>query len=93
MSTLPIFKKYNDFKAECPGSLLLMRVGDFYEAFGQDARTVANAIGLTITTMGSKRDPDPTPMCGFPYYALEGYLGKLVAAGHRVAVCDANRQD
>ena len=84
-----IFTRYHALKAETSGSLLLVRVGDFYEAFGDDATIIAKAIGLTLTSRDVAHGKRGTPMCGFPYHSLENYLGKLVAAGHRVAIGEA----
>lgn len=91
-STTPtIFKRYRDIKAEDPDSLLLIRTGDFYEAFGDDATTIADTIGLTIPTYDVGRGKSGVLMCGFPYHALEGYIKKLIAAGHRVAIGEAGK--
>lgn len=69
-----------------PGTLFLFRIGDFYEAFYDDAKFVAKAIGLTLTSR--EKGSNATPMTGFPYHQLEGYLKKLVSLGKRVAVCE-----
>ncbi len=78
--------QYNEIKAKYPQALLLFRVGDFYETFGQDAITTANILGIILTSRnngGSKIE-----LAGFPYHSLDNYLPKLVKAGQRVAVCD-----
>lgn len=80
--TTSIMDQYRQAKALHPGMILLFRVGDFYEAFDEDARTVGKAIGLTITSRGE------VPMAGFPYHQLEVYLRKLLQCGHRVAICE-----
>src|SRR5262245_34611901 len=86
MSATPMMKQYAAAKQACPDALLLFRMGDFYELFHDDAKTAARLLGLTLTSRD--KGENPTPMAGFPYHQLESYLGKLVAAGLRVAVCD-----
>ena len=81
------FAKYQEIKQQNPGSVLLFRVGDFYETFFEDAQTIARILGLTLIHR-DKNSADPIPMAGFPYHALESYLRKLIAAGQRVAVCE-----
>jgi len=82
MST-PMMQQFHDAKARFPGMLVLFRNGDFYELFKDDAEFGAKILGLTLT----KRDKE-IPMAGFPYHKLEHYLGVLLKAGHRVAVCE-----
>lgn len=82
-----VFEQYRDLKKEHPDTLLLFRVGDFYELFHEDATTAARIVGLTLTTR-QKASESPIPMCGFPFHQLEGYLRKLIQAGFRAAVCD-----
>lgn len=79
----PMIQQYRAAKDTHPGLLLLFRMGDFYESFDDDARTVAKLLGLTLTT----RDRQ-IAMAGFPHHQLENYLQKLLRAGQRVAVCD-----
>jgi DNA mismatch repair protein MutS len=81
--TTPMMQQYREAKERHPGMLLLFRMGDFYELFFEDAEVVARVLGLTLTS----RDKT-IPMAGFPHHQLEGYLQKLLRAGHRVAVCD-----
>jgi outer membrane biosynthesis protein TonB len=78
-----MMQQYRDAKAKHPGMVLLFRMGDFYEAFEEDAELVSRVLGLTLTT----RDKT-IPMCGFPVTSLEIHLRKLLQGGHRVAVCD-----
>lgn len=78
-----MMRQYRDAKERHPGMLLLFRMGDFFELFGDDAILAAKVIGLTLTS----RDKQ-IPMAGFPHHQLEGYLRKLLLGGHRVAVCD-----
>ncbi len=86
MATTPMMKQYEAAKRACPDALLLFRMGDFYELFHDDAKTVARLLGLALTSR--EKGPDAIPMAGFPHHQLEGYVGKLIAAGHRVAVCE-----
>ncbi len=83
----PMMERYLEVKRQNPGSILLFRMGDFYELFHEDARLAAKVLGLTLTSR-DKGSPNPVPMAGFPYHALEGYLQKLIRAGHRAAICD-----
>ena len=82
----PMMKQYEEAKRACPDAILLFRMGDFYELFHDDAKTAARTLGLALTSR--QKGPDAIPMAGFPHHQLEGYLGKLIAAGSRVAVCD-----
>lgn len=81
-----IKEQYAKAKSIAGQAILLFKVGDFYEMFYQDADTGARALGLTLTTRG--RGEDQIPMSGFPYHQLYGYLKKLEAAGHDVAVAE-----
>ncbi|TXT30168.1 MAG: DNA mismatch repair protein MutS, partial [Planctomycetota bacterium] len=83
----PAMERYLEVKRQNPGSILLFRMGDFYELFFEDAVVSSKVLGLTLTSR-DKGSPNPIPMAGFPYHALEGYLRKLITAGHRVAVCE-----
>jgi DNA mismatch repair protein MutS len=83
----PLMKQYFAFKAKYPEALLLFRVGDFYETFGDDAVTASKVLGIVLT----KRANGPAQhidLAGFPHHAIETYLPKLVMAGYKVAVCD-----
>jgi DNA mismatch repair protein MutS len=79
----PAMKQFSRFKAAHPGCLLLFRMGDFYETFGEDAVAASRAIGLTLTQRTAG-----LPMAGVPYHQVDTYLRKLIAAGFRVAICD-----
>src|ERR1700741_2051601 len=83
----PLMKQYNVIKAKYPGALLLFRVGDFYETFGQDAITASKVLDIVLTKRGSGSASE-IELAGFPHHALDTYLPKLVRAGHRVAICD-----
>lgn len=80
-------QRYLEVKAETPGTILLFRMGDFYELFYGDAEVAAIVLGLTLTSR-DKSSANPVPMAGFPYHSLEGYLQKLIKAGHKVSICD-----
>lgn len=80
-------KQYNSIKAKYPGALLLFRVGDFYETFGDDAVTAAQILGIVLTKRGNGSEAE-TALAGFPHHSLQTYLPKLVRAGQRVAICD-----
>ncbi len=83
----PMMERYLEVKRQNPDSLLLFRMGDFYELFYEDAETAARVLGLTLTSR-DKGSPNPVPMAGFPYHALDNHLQKLIRAGHRAAICD-----
>ena len=79
-------KQYNAIKAKHPDALLLFRVGDFYETFGEDAVKAAQILGIVLTHRNN--GGDQTELAGFPHHSLNTYLPKLVKAGQRVAICD-----
>ena len=83
----PLMQQHNAIKAKYPDAILLFRVGDFYETFGQDAVTTAAVLGITLTKRNNG-NPAASELAGFPYHALDTYLHKLVKAGYRVAICD-----
>ncbi|HSN61789.1 MAG TPA: DNA mismatch repair protein MutS, partial [Ferruginibacter sp.] len=83
----PLMIQHNAIKAKYPDAILLFRVGDFYETFGQDAITTAAVLGITLTKRNNG-NPAASELAGFPYHALDTYLHKLVKAGYRVAICD-----
>jgi DNA mismatch repair protein MutS len=81
----PLMKQYFDVKAKHPDAILLFRVGDFYEMYGEDAITGAEILGITQTKRNGERSIE---MAGFPHHALDTYLPRLIRAGKRVAICD-----
>jgi DNA mismatch repair protein MutS len=83
----PLMKQYNQIKGKYPDALLLFRVGDFYETFGEDAVKTASILGILLTKRGAGSTSE-TELAGFPHHALNTYLPKLVRAGCRVAICD-----
>ncbi|MTI87100.1 MAG: DNA mismatch repair protein MutS [Balneolaceae bacterium] len=82
----PLMRQYNKIKEQHPGTILLFRVGDFYETFSEDAKLVSKELGITLTKRNN--GGDQTPLAGFPYHALDNYLPKLVKKGYKVAVCE-----
>jgi len=85
-TTSPMMQQFEAAKARCPGALVLFRMGDFYELFGDDAREAADLLDLTLTSRD--KGPDALPMAGFPHHQLDPQLVKLVAAGRHVAICE-----
>ena len=83
----PLTKQYNEIKVKYPDALLLFRVGDFYETFGEDAVKASSILGIILTKRGAGTNSE-TPLAGFPYHSLDSYLPKLVKAGCRVAICE-----
>jgi DNA mismatch repair protein MutS len=83
----PLMKQYNSFKSKYPDAVLLFRVGDFYETFGEDAIKASQVLGIVLTQR--KNGAAATiELAGFPHHSLDTYLPKLVKAGYRVAICD-----
>ncbi|MDP3359787.1 MAG: DNA mismatch repair protein MutS [Lutibacter sp.] len=80
-------KQYNAIKAKYPDAMLLFRVGDFYETFGEDAKKASRILGIVLTKRGAGSESE-TALAGFPHHSLNTYLPKLVKAGMRVAICD-----
>ncbi len=85
MST-PLMRQYGEIKARYPDTILLFRMGDFFETFEEDAKITARVLGITLTRRGNGASGE-TPLAGFPHHALDAYLPKLLKAGHRVAIC------
>jgi len=83
----PLMKQYNAIKMKYPDAMLLFRVGDFYETFGEDAKKAAGVLGITLTKRGAGSETE-TALAGFPHHSINTYLPKLVKAGMRVAICD-----
>lgn len=80
-------RQYRKVKANYPDTILLFRMGDFYETFEEDARIASKVLGITLTRRGNGSAGE-VPLAGFPHHALDSYLPKLLNAGHRVAVCE-----
>lgn len=83
----PLMKQYNAIKAKHPGALLLFRVGDFYETFGEDAIVASRVLDIVLTKRANGA-ASHIELAGFPHHSLDSYLPKLVRAGNRVAICD-----
>jgi DNA mismatch repair protein MutS len=86
-SETPLMQQHNAIKSKYPDAVLLFRVGDFYETFGQDAIVASAVLGITLTKRNNGA-ASSSELAGFPHHALETYLHKLVKAGYRIAVCD-----
>ena len=84
-SETPLMKQYNSLKEQYPDTILLFRVGDFYETFGQDAITTSQILGITLTKRGGG---DENELAGFPFHAIDTYLPKFLRSGKRVAICE-----
>ena len=81
-----MMQQYDTAKKACGNALLFFRMGDFYELFYEDAKIAAKELGLTLTSRD--KSENAVPMAGFPHHQLDSYLGRLIQAGFRVAVCD-----
>ncbi|MBQ8256068.1 MAG: DNA mismatch repair protein MutS [Alphaproteobacteria bacterium] len=84
----PVMQQYVDMKSENPDALLMFRLGDFYESFFEDAKTISVALGLVLTARGTDGNGDSIPMCGIPWHASDNYFGRLVRAGYKVALVE-----
>ena len=84
----PVMQQYVDMKSENPDALLMFRLGDFYESFFDDAKTISSALGLVLTARGTDGDGVSIPMCGIPWHASDNYFGRLVRAGYKVALVE-----
>ena len=85
----PMKRQYNEIKKDYPDCLLFFRLGDFYEMFDDDARTASRELELALTTRDrGKPAEEQTPMCGVPYHSSEVYIGRLIAKGYKVAICE-----
>ncbi len=86
-ASTPLMRQYNGIKQQVPGTLLMFRLGDFYEMFFEDAVVAARELEITLTAR-NKEKGNAIPMCGVPYHAAEGYIARLIQKGYRVAICD-----
>ncbi|MBN2572161.1 MAG: DNA mismatch repair protein MutS, partial [Ignavibacteriales bacterium] len=86
MST-PLMQQYYKIKKQYPDTVLLYRMGDFFETFEEDAKIASKVLGITLTKRANGAAGE-VPLAGFPHHALDSYLPKLVRAGYRVAVCE-----
>lgn len=83
----PLMKQYYAIKEQHADSIVLFRLGDFYEMFGEDAKVAAGILQIALTSRDKGKD-DPMPMCGVPYFSVDAYIAKLIKAGHKVAICE-----
>ena len=83
----PLMRQYHGIKQQVPNTLLMFRLGDFYELFYEDAITAARELEITLTAR-NKEKGEPIPMCGVPYHAAESYVARLTQKGYRVAICE-----
>ena len=85
----PMKRQYNEIKQKHQDCLLFFRLGDFYEMFDDDAKTASKELDLALTTRDrNKPEEEQTPMCGVPYHSAEAYIARLIAKGHKVAICE-----
>ncbi|HEX8523796.1 MAG TPA: DNA mismatch repair protein MutS, partial [Tepidisphaeraceae bacterium] len=87
----PAMRQYRQFKEQYPDYVLFFRMGDFYEMFWEDAKVAHRVLGVALTSR-NKGAPDEIPMAGVPFHAVESYLRKMIAAGHKVAICEQMEQ-
>ena len=83
----PLRQQYLDIKRRHPDAILLFRIGDFYEAFDDDARLIARELGIVLTSKPMGRNVR-VPLAGVPHHSLERHLSTLISRGHRVAICE-----
>ncbi|NCO83551.1 MAG: DNA mismatch repair protein MutS [Nitrospirae bacterium] len=83
----PVMKQYSSIKEKYKDCILMFRLGDFYEMFGEDAKTAAKILQIALTSRDKSKE-EPVPMCGIPHFASETYITKLIKAGHKVAICE-----
>ncbi len=86
-SLSPMMQQYFEMKKKHPDTILFFRLGDFYEMFYDDAKLVSKELGLTLTGRDCGQ-PERAPMCGIPFHSYETYVAKLLANGHKVAICE-----
>src|SRR5688572_1630506 len=86
----PAMRQYQQFKSQYPSYVLFFRMGDFYEMFWDDAQLAHKVLGVTLTSRskGGLNGDEAIPMAGVPFHAVEGYLRRMIAAGHKVAICE-----
>src|SRR5689334_20225004 len=84
----PAMRQYFDAKRQHRDAIVFFRMGDFYEMFYEDALVAARALDLTLTSRSKDAGGNGIPMCGIPFHAADGYLGRLVRKGFRVAICE-----
>ena len=87
MALSPMMQQYMDIKEQYKDFILFYRLGDFYEMFFDDAKLVSELLSLTLTGRDCG-EAERAPMCGVPYHSCEGYIGKLISMGYKVAICE-----
>ncbi len=90
MMTPPAMRQYYEAKQAYPDTLIFFRMGDFYESFGEDAKTIAKELEITLTARGGKdrSGGERMPLAGIPYHAIDTYLPRLINKGYKVAICE-----
>ncbi|MBF0274815.1 MAG: DNA mismatch repair protein MutS, partial [Nitrospinae bacterium] len=83
----PLMKQYHEIKEQNKNAILFFRMGDFYEMFHEDAIVASKILGISLTSR-DRNSPNPVPLCGIPYHAVDVYLTKMIKAGQRVAICE-----
>ena len=83
----PMMRQYLEIKSQYPNTLVLYRLGDFYELFYEDAKKVAKLLDLTLTRRGSNNG-DPIPMAGVPFHAVDNYIARLIKLGESCVICE-----
>ena len=86
-ASTPLMRQYNSINQQVPNTLLMFRLGDFYELFFEDAVVAARELEITLTSRNKEKGA-AIPMCGVPYHAADGYIARLIQKGYRVAICD-----
>jgi DNA mismatch repair protein MutS len=84
----PAMRQYYEAKKAYPDALIFFRMGDFYESFGEDAKTIAKELEITLTARGKDRAGERMPLAGIPYHAIDTYLPRLINKGYKVAICE-----
>ncbi|MGO9613542.1 MAG: DNA mismatch repair protein MutS [Dissulfurispiraceae bacterium] len=83
----PLMKQFFSVKEKHQDAIVLFRLGDFYEMFGEDAKVASRILQIALTSRDRSKD-EPIPMCGMPYFSADSYIAKLIKAGHKVAICE-----
>ena len=83
----PMMSQYLEIKKEYPDTILMFRLGDFYEMFFEDAKLVSNQLSLTLTERKCGNNKK-APMCGVPYHSAENYISRLIAMNYKIAICE-----
>ncbi len=84
----PAMRQYYEAKQAYPDALIFFRMGDFYESFGEDAKTIAKELEITLTARGKDKTGEKMPLAGIPYHAIDTYLPRLINKGYKVAICE-----